>query len=163
MDLRKEAHSYLFRRLTADVDRLRLTEDGAKQGASLYQMFASRFCYKPLTLLMANIHDQIAESIMDEDLALEEFINLWLFDYVVGLSTYMDGLETNGYDHLVAVVRTAVTRYLEDPKIPVGIKERADPHALHTPLVMLFFLMYDVVVQFNEQVTLNVRKAENTR
>lgn len=163
MDLRKEAHSYLLRRFTSDIERLRLTEEGAKQSASLYQMFAGRFCYKPLTLLMANIHDQIAESIMDDDIALEEFINLWLFDYVVGLSTHMDGLETNGYDHLVAVMRSAVTRYLEDPKIPVGIKERADPHALHTPLVMLFFLMYDVVSQFNEQVTLNVRKTENTR
>ena len=162
MDLRKEAHQYLQKRLIADIDRLRQTEEGAKQGTLLYTIFAGRFSFKPLTLLMANVHEQIAEAIMDDDIGVEEFVNLWLFDYAVGLSTHMDGLVENGYQQLESVLMQGVERYLNDPSIPSGIKERANAHALQQPLVLLFFLMYDVIVVFNEQVTNSVRKAEST-
>ena len=80
----------------------------------------------------------------------------------MGLSTYMDGVEPDGYNHLVTVLRTACNRYLMSGCIPDGIKERANSEALSNPLVVLFFLMYDVIVQFNDAVVSNVSKAAHT-
>lgn len=162
MDLRQIAFDYLFNRLETDIARLRLTEEGARQAQKLYEMFAGRFCFKPLILLMPNVHEQIAESLLDEDITTEEMVNLWVFDYVVGLSTYMDGVTKGGYVALRDVVMNGCRRYLDSASIPSAICERAEVAALGNPLVLLFFIMYDVILRYNEKVTLDVYKTKNS-
>lgn len=162
MDLRREAHAYLFGRLDADIVRLRVNEEGAKQATKLYETFAGRFSFKPLTLLMPNVHEQITDGLLDDDIPTEELINLWVFDYVVGLSTHMDGLVKDGYNQLVSTLQDACHRYLSSGCVPEGIRERASVDALDNPLVVVFFLMYDVVLHYNEVVLENVSKAAHT-